>query len=95
MTACFRHWHVGYEWETDSELVDHRYFYELDGLGYYTCGLIRNAVAEKLFELSVEFADTDFLDVDPAREGEREKEEAVDFPLSDHNSTRVSLGFPR
>lgn len=61
MTACFCHWPVGYEWETDIELIDHRYFYELDGLGYYTCGLVRNAVAEKLFELGVDFADTDFL----------------------------------
>jgi len=49
-------------------LVDHRYFYAkkepgnyLCQRGNYTCGLVRDAVADKLLELEVNFADSGFL----------------------------------
>ena len=35
-----------------NDLIDHRYFFqdEDDGRGNYTCGLVRNAVADQLLE---------------------------------------------
>jgi hypothetical protein len=61
VTACFRHASVSAEWVAYQHLIDHRYFYEVDGRGYYTCGLVRNAVAGQLLHEGVNFADTDFL----------------------------------
>jgi hypothetical protein len=45
----------------DVNLIDHRYFYRDNQRGNYTCGLVRDAVANKLLELEINFADTDFL----------------------------------
>src|SRR2546423_4258198 len=63
MKACFGHYTVPSAYYSILDLIDHRYFYhQLDnGRGSYTCGLIRDAVAEKLLELEVNFADTHFL----------------------------------
>jgi hypothetical protein len=43
----------------DVNLTDHRYFYRVNGRGNYTCGLIRDAVADKLLNLGINFADTE------------------------------------
>src|SRR2546421_10857937 len=61
MTACFCHAAVPTRWHAYLDLIDHRYFYNLEGRGWYTCGLARNAVAEQLHKLQTHFADTDFL----------------------------------
>ena len=61
MTACFCRRTVSVDWFLDTDLIDHRYFYRQDGRGNYTCGLVRNAVAEKLLESGANFADTNFL----------------------------------
>src|SRR5436309_1973002 len=61
MTACFCRKAISAEWNRDVNLIDHRYFYRDNGRGNYTCGLVRDAVARKLLESDVDFADTDFL----------------------------------
>jgi hypothetical protein len=43
-----------------NDLIDHRYFFERDGYGSYTCGLVRDAVGDQLI-FEENFADTDFL----------------------------------
>jgi len=53
MTNCFRGTE-SFGWQAFLNLIDHRYFYPLDGRGSCTCGLIRNAVAERLLELKAE-----------------------------------------
>jgi hypothetical protein len=60
--ACISHQHVTSGWTGHPDLVDHRYFYRRDNdIGGYTCGLIRDAVAEQLLMWNVNFADADFL----------------------------------
>lgn len=62
MKACFSHQEVPSGWLRLLDLIDHRYFYRRDnGTGGYTCGLVRDAVAEQLLMRKVNFADTDFL----------------------------------
>ena len=66
MTACFYHNPVPSGWYEHLTLVDHRYFYRYidnsEWCGGYTCGLVRDAVAEELLlDQGVDFADTDFL----------------------------------
>ena len=61
MTACFCRKAISAEWDRDVNLIDHRYFYRDNGHGSYTCGLVRDAAANKLLELEINFADTDFL----------------------------------
>src|SRR5271154_5333688 len=61
MTACFCRKAISGEWDMDVNLIDHRYFYRVNGRGNYTCGIVRDAVANKLLELENNFADTDFL----------------------------------
>src|ERR1700722_13373751 len=62
MTACFCHKNVPSGWTLNYDLIDHRYFYQVDdGSGRYACGLARDAVAEQLLEWNIRFADTDFL----------------------------------
>ena len=65
MTDCFCHAIIPAGWSANLKLIDHRYFYHLDDRGddrgYYTCDLVRNAVADQLFEEGRYFADTDFL----------------------------------
>jgi hypothetical protein len=60
--ACISHQKVPSGWHEHLDLVDHRYFYRHDNdTGGYTCGLIRDAVAEQLLMWKVNFADTNFL----------------------------------
>src|SRR5436305_175868 len=67
MKACLSGRAVPQSSKDISDLVDHRYFYdEFDPackllVGYYTCGLSRNAVAASLLTNKVNFADQDFL----------------------------------
>jgi hypothetical protein len=61
VTACFCHRQIPTGWTEHSDLIDHRYFYEVEGLGNPTYGLVRNAVADQLLKEGVYFADTDFL----------------------------------
>jgi hypothetical protein len=62
VTACICHRNVPSGREENSDLIDHRYFFQLDGgSGRYTCGLVRDAVGEQLLEWNIDFADTDFL----------------------------------
>ena len=61
MTACFRHATIPIGRDAHLDLIDHRYFYELDDKGWYTCGLIRDAVGDQLLTWNEDFADTDFL----------------------------------
>jgi len=66
MAACFCHNPVPYGWSGHLDLVDHRYFYRYidnsEWCGGYTCGLVRDAVAEQLLlEHAVDFTDTDFV----------------------------------
>jgi hypothetical protein len=42
------------------DLIDHRYFFQCEGRGNYTCGLARDAVGDQLL-LEENFADTNFL----------------------------------
>ena len=67
MKACFSHQNVPTGWIEHPDLVDHRYFYWRDNdIGGYTCGLIRDAIAEQLLMWEVNFADTNFLASLPA-----------------------------
>ena len=59
MTACFRHKSIPSGQNLD--LIDHRYFYEDNGSGRYTCGLVRDAVAERLLEWGDNFIDANSL----------------------------------
>jgi hypothetical protein len=60
--ACFHHERTPEGRDAHLDLIDHRYFYELDdNKGQYTCSLIRDAVAEQLLAWNEDFADTDFL----------------------------------
>ncbi|KIX05608.1 uncharacterized protein Z518_03580 [Rhinocladiella mackenziei CBS 650.93] len=60
--ACVRNEPVPYEWRQFLKLIDHRYFYhDKDDVGRYTCGLVRDAVTNKLLELDVTFIDIYFL----------------------------------
>ena len=43
------------------KLVDHRYFYNKDSVGHYTCGISRDAVASMILENRWRFDDKDFL----------------------------------
>jgi hypothetical protein len=61
VTACFYHRTIPYRRDTHLDLIDHRYFYELDNKGWYTCSLIRDAVGDQLLTWNEDFADTDFL----------------------------------
>jgi hypothetical protein len=61
VTACFRHETIPIGRDTHLDLIDHRYFYERDGKGWYTCSLIRDAVVDQLLAWNEDFADTDFL----------------------------------
>ena len=62
MTACFRHETIPIGRLAHCQLIDHRYFYELDNnQGRYTCSLIRDAVGDQLLAWNQDFADTDFL----------------------------------
>lgn len=42
------------------DLIDHRYFFQRNGRGNYTCGLARDAVGDQLL-IEENFADTNFL----------------------------------
>jgi len=60
--ACFTHSTVPRG--LSSDLIDHRYFYHLDlpnTPGAYTCGVARNAVADQIFDIVINFADAHFL----------------------------------
>ena len=61
MEACFCHCPVPTGWFGHLDLVDHRYFYRdnSERCGGYTCGLVRDAVAEQL--LLEHAVDTNFL----------------------------------
>ncbi|KIX10703.1 uncharacterized protein Z518_01787 [Rhinocladiella mackenziei CBS 650.93] len=60
--ACVRHEPVPDEWRQFLELIDHRYFYhDKNDIGQYTCGLVRDAITNKLLELGVTFIDINFL----------------------------------
>ena len=62
MKACFNHVPIPDGRDAHLDLIDHRYFYELDdSKGQYTCSLIRDAVADQLLAWNEDFADTDFL----------------------------------
>jgi hypothetical protein len=62
VTACFRHGAIPTGRDAHLDLIDDRYFYELDdNKGWYTCGLIRDAVRNELLAWNEDFADTDFL----------------------------------
>jgi hypothetical protein len=61
VTACICHRKIPTGWTEHSDLIDHRYFYELEGLANPTCGLVRSAVADQLLDQGVYFADADFL----------------------------------
>src|SRR5436305_13688873 len=59
--ACFHHEPTPDKRDAQLDLIDHRYFYELDNNnGRYTCGLVRDAVADQLLVWNEDFADTDF-----------------------------------
>jgi hypothetical protein len=58
--ACFFRKSISSDWTTNLDLIDHRYFFPLEGYGNYMCGLVRNAVADQLL-LEKNLADTDFL----------------------------------
>jgi hypothetical protein len=45
VTACFCQKSISSGWTDDLDLIDHRYFFQRNGHGDYTCGLVRNAVA--------------------------------------------------
>lgn len=57
MTACFCHARIPTGWTEHPDLIDHRYFYELEGLVNPTCGLVRCAVADQLLDQGI----SDFL----------------------------------
>ncbi|KIX08921.1 uncharacterized protein Z518_03578 [Rhinocladiella mackenziei CBS 650.93] len=60
--ACVRNEPAPDEWRQFLELIDHRYFYrDENDIGHYTCGLVRDAVTNKLLELDVTFIDINFL----------------------------------
>ncbi|KIW99752.1 uncharacterized protein Z518_11165 [Rhinocladiella mackenziei CBS 650.93] len=60
--ACICNERVPPGWGAHVELIDHRYFYQRnDKIGRYTCGLVRDAVTNQLFELDTTFIDTGFL----------------------------------
>jgi hypothetical protein len=64
--ACIRRESVPSGYNRYPELIDHRYFFhELDEQGNeqgnYTCGLVRNAVANQLLDEGLDFADTSYL----------------------------------
>ncbi|KIX06463.1 uncharacterized protein Z518_04439 [Rhinocladiella mackenziei CBS 650.93] len=56
--ACIRNRPVPPKWTEHIELVDHRFFYQDNfDIGRYTCGLVRDAVANQLLELDITFND--------------------------------------
>jgi hypothetical protein len=64
--ACFRHETTPPGRHAHLDLIDHRYFYELDyehdyNKGRYTCSLICDAVGGQLLTWNEDFASTDFL----------------------------------
>jgi hypothetical protein len=59
--ACFGHKDIPSAQDAYLDLIDYRYFYELDGKGWCTCSLVRDAVGDQLLTLNEHFADTDFL----------------------------------
>ena len=62
MTACIYHENVPDGHTEHPDLIDHRYFYsQPDEKGSYTCGLVRDAVADQLLEEGFNFADTNLL----------------------------------
>jgi hypothetical protein len=66
VTACFYHENVPVGHNEHPDLIDHRYFYNQpdekgDEKGSYTCGLVRDAVADQLLEEGFNFADTNLL----------------------------------
>ena len=62
MTSCFQNETIPPGWPEHLELIDHRYFYHNDNeIGGYTCGLIRNAVANELLIADRTFLNTNFL----------------------------------
>jgi len=62
VTSCFQNERVPPGWPEHLELIDNRYFYHNDnGIGGYTCGLVRNAVANQLLVMDRGFLNTKFL----------------------------------
>ena len=60
--ACIRRERVPSGYSEKFDPIDHRYFFCGEGgKGNYTCGLVRNAVADQLLEEDVNFTDTDWL----------------------------------
>ncbi|KIX10030.1 uncharacterized protein Z518_01111 [Rhinocladiella mackenziei CBS 650.93] len=58
MRACILNRPVPPRWTEHIELVDHRSFYQDNfDIGRYTCGLVRDAVANQLLELDITFID--------------------------------------
>ena len=45
----------------DFGIIDYRYFYDEDGIGYYTCGIARDAVSTVFLEYDTVFVDKDYL----------------------------------
>jgi hypothetical protein len=60
--ACIRRERVPSGYSERFDLIDHRYFFRGKGRkGNYTCGLVRDAVADQLLEEDINFTDTDWL----------------------------------
>jgi hypothetical protein len=60
--ACIHRYRVPSGYSAHFDLIDHRYFFREKGKkGNYTCGLVRDAVADQLLEEGVNFADADWL----------------------------------
>jgi hypothetical protein len=60
--ACIHRTRVPSGYSQNFELIDHRYFFRQKGKrGKYTCGLVRDAVADQLLVEGVNFTDTDWL----------------------------------
>ncbi|KIX01152.1 uncharacterized protein Z518_08877 [Rhinocladiella mackenziei CBS 650.93] len=63
--ACISNEPVPLGWTGHIELIDHRYFYQRyqdhDYIGGYTCGIVRDAVANRLLELDTKFIKINFL----------------------------------
>jgi hypothetical protein len=70
VTACFYHENVPVGYHGHPDLIDHRYFHNQpdkkgNEKGNYTCGLVRDAVADQLLEEGFNFADINLLTLLP------------------------------
>jgi len=59
--ACLTHSRVPDKLREKPHLIDHRYFFQReDKTGGYTCGIVRDAIAEELFQNEQRFPGVDF-----------------------------------